>query len=346
MSWEQRPLESHVEFLLKNTHGEEGRKLWTVYESTRDEVLTDVLKWIASEEPNLSDHGQDHIADVMNNAALLIGLKNEYSDSAIKDRPHEFSAYEMLILIAGILFHDIGNVYGRKSHNVKIQEAWSKLACWKAWGQSEKKSIIDAGRAHTGKKEDAFDNTLEPLSKTTHSFLKQPITLAPIAAIIRFADELAEGPQRTSNFMQKCGLFAEENKIFHQYSSITSPAVIDIAGGRIALKYHIEIDNENYPKEKTKLTEHLSKLLEMTYSRIGKVDFERRYARHYSSTLSPFREVSVSINFYNNSMPIRIDLEPIVLNDLGHLEDSGVSIQTLNPQYGIQNLVNLAVEGM
>ena len=38
----------------------------------------------------------------------------------------------------------------------------------------------------------------------------RPVRLRELAAVLRFADELAEGPQRTSEFMQAEGLYESE----------------------------------------------------------------------------------------------------------------------------------------
>ena len=64
--------------------------------------------------------------------------------------------------------------------------------------------------------------------------------LRELAAVLRFADELAEGPQRTSEFMQAEGLYESESQQFHDYANSTH-ILIDRGTNRIILTYEIGI---------------------------------------------------------------------------------------------------------
>lgn len=184
MTWgKNQPLESHVEWLLTHKLDTQGKELWAAYITTRTEICSQILPLIASQEPDLSDHGIKHIKDVIDNASLLLGFKNEYGADCECDKKHDLSAEEMLILLLGILVHDIGNIYGRKAHNQAIADVWGKLNSWNSWTASERRLIITVGRAHTGKKiEASFDDTLATVD-IAH-FRKKTINCTNIAAII------------------------------------------------------------------------------------------------------------------------------------------------------------------
>jgi hypothetical protein len=340
--WQETPLEMHVKWLLHTKLRDGGRALWTKYESLRDEVVRHVLPWIATQETTLTDHGVNHIRDVMGNAALLIGLKNEFGADCEREVGHGFTHCEMLVLLCGLLTHDIGNILGRNRHNLNISAVWSKLNSWRGWSPNDRQLIVSVGRAHTGISPEGTKDTLKPLELARFSFEKQPVQAAAIAAVIRFADELAEGPQRTSLFLLENNLIEKDSEIYHHYAEITEPACINQANGRIALNYHLHIDNDHYPINKRERKKYVTKLLSMIYSRAAKLNFERRFTRHYASVLVPFKETSVSLNFYNKDEPIDLNLRPITLNDFGPGTDSLHLIEKTDSTYQINNLINLA----
>ena len=342
MSWEERPLEKYVHWFLVDKLKNEGEKLWTKYQGTRNEIVSEVLPWIAKHGGGLTDHGVEHIADVIDNAALLLGFQNHYEDSFSNQPAHGFSPHEMLVLLAGLLLHDVGNIYGRDRHNQKIGEVWSKLNSWPTWADNEKMLIIDVGRAHSGKGPDGSKDTLKSLTLTPRYFGKYPIRPAPIAAVIRFADELAEGDQRTSHFLISNNLIEEGSTLYHHYASITEVSP-DRAHGRVALTYHINIDNSNYPQDPENLKSHLCALLKMVYARAAKMNYERQFARHYADILVPFRETSISLTFIKNGATLDLPLEPIIINDIIGSSESSELIVQLNENYTIEKLVNSAM---
>ena len=81
----------------------------------------------------------------------------------------------------------------------------------------------------------------------------QLVRLRELAAVLRFADELAEGPQRTSEFMQEEGLYDSESQQFHDYANITN-ILIERQNSRIVITYEIDID-VNRPQRAPRLSE-------------------------------------------------------------------------------------------
>lgn len=339
MSWEERPLEKHVQWLLGEKLKADGDRLWGLYKNTRDELVPEILEWIAKYGEGLTDHGVTHIADVIDNASLLLGFPNHFGDDDYSIQAnHGFSPHEMLVLLAGLLLHDVGNIYGRDRHNQKIGEVWSKLISWKLWPDNEKRLIIDVGRAHSSKGTDGSPDTIKALAVNSRYFEKCTVQLAPIAAVVRFADELAEGPQRTSRFLIENNLIEKDSELFHHYAQITRVS-IDRAGGRVALTYHINVDNTAYPGTPAELEKHLCTLLKMVYTRAAKMNQERQFARHYADVLAPFRETSISLTFLKHGLPFDLPLNPIALNDISLPGESAGLIEKLDANYTIEQLV-------
>lgn len=346
MAWQDRVLEKHVKHLLERKLTDEGTKLWARYISTRDEFVDEVLPWIASEAPGLTDHSQRHIEDVIDNGAILLGLPLEHGDGLSTDCSYGFSPHEMFIFLSGLLLHDVGNIYGRDKHYQKIGEVWSKMTSWQLWPERERQLVISVGRAHAGKKSDGSPkDTIKDLDVHPQYFNKLPVHLAPIAAVIRFADELAEGPQRTSKFLIENRLIAEDSELNHQYAQIAHPA-IDRAKGRIALSFTISLDNPSYPTNPDELELHLCKLLKMAYSRAAKMNYERQYARHYAPVLTPFRETSISLSIYNHGNSLGPALAPVLLTDFCNSNESAKLIENINAAYTIETLAKGVVGEM
>jgi hypothetical protein len=342
INWQETPLEMHVAWLLREKQRINGQALWTKYESLRNEIVLKVLPWISTQASTLTDHGVSHIQDVMGNAALLLGLRNEFGGDCERELNYGFSPYDMLVLLCGLLTHDIGNILGRNRHNQNISTVWSTLNSWNDWLENERQLIISVGRAHTGKSLSGDKDTLKPLEVTSSHFAKQPIQAAAIAALIRFADELAEGPQRTSAFLLEKHLIEKDSQIYHHYAEITTPACIDRAGGRIALTYHLHVDNPHYPPTPEDRKKHVSKLLQITYSRAAKLNFERRYTRHYAHVLAPFKETSVNLNLWRERELIDCNLRPIMLNDFGNESESHELLERIDSSYRISDVIRIA----
>lgn len=344
--WAELPFEKYVEGQLKSALGSEGSDLWAQYVNTRRDIVNDVLPWIASKEPELTDHGVRHISDVMDNAANLLDLPTEHGRHAVAPAAVDLTPYELFVLLTGLLVHDVGNIFGRDRHNQKISEVWKSLSsAWNSWGVHERNLVIEVGRAHSGKNEDGGRDTLEPLATANRYFLKKPIRAGEIAAIIRFADELAEGPQRTSKFLLDNGLISAKSNIYHHYADITRVS-IDRPRGRVALTYYIEIDNRAYPKDPKDLKIFLALLLKMTYVRAAKMNYERQFARHYATSLSPYREVSISLAMMRDGGPIDLALQPIVLTDMTSLHKSQLSLEEIYKDYAVDKVLErLNLEG-
>ena len=138
-----------------------------------------------------------------------------------------------------ILFHDVGNVFGREDHRNKVAEVFDQIRGDEPSLLHEKTLIVRATRAHTGTAQDGSRDTLKEVDEDEHLEGRR-IRLRELAAVLRFADELAEGPQRTSDFMQRMQLYEPKSKKFHEYASSTN-ILIDRRNGRIILTYEIPI---------------------------------------------------------------------------------------------------------
>jgi hypothetical protein len=333
--WRERKFESLTREALRGTH--DGDSLWSAYEHTREDILSHILPYIAAQEPGLSDHGSAHIANVIENVGQVLGLSSGgqgYPDAPI----HEVKPFERLLLLLGALLHDIGNIVGRQRHNLVTEEVWrnSGQNSYGRWEPADRKSILALCQAHTGKAANGDDDTLRPLSTSHQYFLGDPVPLAKLAATLRFADELAEGSQRTSRFLLFQGLYGAANIDFHRYADSTH-VTIDRAHGRIALDYHIDLSKPGFGTG-DQSRDNLKRLLDLVFKRVLKLEKERVFARHYAPDWLAFSETSVVITVERDYKRV-CELAPLVLNDF-NLRDANVArLAHLDAGYDVENIL-------
>ena len=309
------------EKILEDFEKDKGDELINAYKHTKSTLQKEVYENIRGKEPNLSDHGITHVLNVQKNAIRLLS-----DDGRIKN----LSGIEMYCLGMFILFHDVGNVLGREDHHNKVAEVFDDIRGNEGSVLHEKMLVVKATRAHTGTAQDGSYDTLKEVAEIDH-LEEEPVQLRQLAAILRFADELAEGPQRTSEFMRKKNLYGSDSKKFHDYASSTN-ILIDRRNSRIVITYNIKID-VNRPDE-------LRNFLSFIFQRIQKLNQERQYARYYSEFLEPFKFTEVTFNFQCGSDILDTNLLPLKLTDIVVPGDQPKDIAVIDPAYSINELVD------
>lgn len=306
--------------------------MYSAYEVARQKLLDGIYHEFQSAQRDLSDHGQRHISNVMMNALQLIG-----DDS----KAHGLTAIDLHVLAIGILFHDVGNLFGRENHHKRISEVFDWARGTSPHLRHEKHIIMKLAAAHTGRAADGTFDTLSELADNSEHIDGERVRLRTIAALLRFADELAEGPQRTSGFRLAHALYAEDNRIFHEYASITH-VHIDRPNQRICLDYEIDIDHIKAPDDEH--AQHVRGLLSFIYGRIIKLNQERQYTRFYADVLLPFRSVRVVLNFHSAGEVISLDHCPYILDDRIVPGEPCRTLVDLDARFELTTVLNTVLE--
>lgn len=285
--WNEQEIEKYLEKILKEELGEyDGKNYFADYVKARRDLVEEILPNIKIIEPSLTDHGATHVANVLKNTWHLL----TYHDAGKKfEQIKKITALDMYILCLSILFHDVGNINGRDDHNRKVSDIYNYVRNKNAKYRDEKILITKAAEVHCGKTISGSKDTLLEIGNELYSLSSKPIKLLEISSILRFADELAEGPQRTSDYLLRTDKITTKSKLYHKYASIVH-TFIDRDGERIALRYDIDVKNET--------VDSLRKLLKFTYQRILKLDEERKYTKFYSTHLAPFKQTEIVLNFF------------------------------------------------
>lgn len=320
--WEDSKIELELEQKLKDL-GSNGASLHARYITARSFLNKDILPWIRTIEGSLTDHGPEHIRNVLDNAYQLIGPNSELNE------------IELYILCQSILFHDVGNLFGRTKHNLKIPDIYAAAFSTLWLNRQEMSLVISIGRSHSGKSiTDGSNDTLKDLKSDFYESTN--IRAQQLAAILRLADELAEGPQRTSSYLIDLEMFTPDSRIYHMYASAKHVG-IDRGGDRIALSYHIELDKFNFLDASG--IEDFSKFMKCIYSRVHKLDGERRYCKHYCDLLSCYKRTSVNFSFWSDNHQVDLSVPPIDLDDLFVPGTDLKDIEKVFPNYGIEEMV-------
>jgi hypothetical protein len=321
--------------LIKKLEEEPNHSLMADYESARSYLFKNIYPKISSILPDFTYHDGSHVINVLNNIYAI--LENSLNN---------ISSETLYFLCLSALFHDSGLIFGREDHQKNIGEVYNQV---RGGGSNihkyanEKIIITKIVEAHTGKAPDDSNDTLKYLSE--HMGYNEIINTKKLAAILKFADELAEGGQRTSDFFIEKDMYKKNSKIFHRYSQAYH-SVITPKNNRLAITYNIIFsendDNQLIIDDDITLSEFLS----FIYERLLKVDEERKYCRYYCLWLESMKEISVCFNFWYNDNCIELGLEPLVFSDKIVPGDSGRKMEDVFPFYQYSNIESILRENL
>lgn len=309
---------------------QKARRLAGTYDTVASKLLETVYKKIGNVEPSLTDHSDQHVQTVLENAIRLIAAEREIND--------ELSAIEMYCLGMIILFHDAGIIYGRENHRENVAKVFNEIRGQDRSLLHERTLIVKAAHAHTGYAQDGTTDTLKEVPENEH-LEREPVRLRELAAIARFADELAEGPERASEFMlkQESNDIQSDSRIFHDYA-LSVHTLIDRHHRRIVLTYELDLNIKGTP---SKRRDKILEFLKHAYRRIEKANQERRYVRHYSKLLRPFQSTEITFNFHCRDELLQVELPTIQLTDLLLPGESTKKLEEIDSNYKIPTLVDM-----
>lgn len=255
----------------------------------------------------LNDHGVNHVIQVIERASLLV-----------RQSKYDINAYEAYILVVAILLHDLGNIYGRDAHERKSGEIFNSLGAVLTNDTAEKRIIAKIAAAHGGKIGDSKD-TIGTLQREFHLFGKC-VNKQFIAAILRFADELADDRTRASRFFLDNQNLVPGSAIFHAYSD--SLRSVNIAKHDISLQFEINKSKllQQYPKGESHIY-----LVDEIFLRSLKMFTENIYCMRFLRPNIFIENLRFTINFFDDSFQNEIH-EPVSY----FLRENGYPVLTSN----------------
>ena len=159
--------------------------------------------------------------------------------------------------------------------------------------------------AHGGKTRDGSKDTISKL-RTSEVIFDTTIRTRFLAAVLRFADELADDSSRANRPALNLNVIGVESEIYHNYSKVLHTVAIEKDDTnndhRIVLVY--ELDSSMLAK-KYKIGNCEKFLLDEIYDRTLKMEQERKYCMKFMHPYLDIGRIDVTINIYDE------DLEPL-----------------------------------
>jgi hypothetical protein len=261
-------------------------KCFTAYMALREKITTDFLHLITSREPYMNDHSKDHLKRVLCHVESILEHNFPKQNGKISDIPVErtISWVDTIILLNALIWHDLGNIYGRKGHAVKVRECFDQISPY-LYDSHLCDCIIQVAEAHSG--EGAIEKSI-PQSLSVTSYLGETIHLQFLSAVLRFADEIDEDCRRAKpNEWEHLNIIPEENRKYWYFSKINSSVKINSEPGDFSLNYWVDIVSHLPSGEfdkKFKFNHSDTNACTDYFRRILKFESERKYCNQYLQT--------------------------------------------------------------
>ena len=225
-------------------------------------------------------HDIGHVDDVIRKAGQILGANSDTENPAIG----KLKPYEIFVLLIACLIHDAGNFYGRSGHANRVRKILKDVSNAQL-NHNEISLISRIARAHGGETPSGSRDTIGVLDDKDGV---EHITIRPryLAAVLRFADELAENPGRANR------RDAEGSKFPNLYCSSISVRV-DYENRRVSLNFVVSDDEcalvgPDESGEQMYFLDYISK-------RVAKTEIERRYCDRHLRGQATFEVIRVAI---------------------------------------------------
>lgn len=239
----------------------------------------------------------------------------------------ELSYYEIYFLSCAIVVHDIGNVFGRVEHEKKILDILESDSCKSIVPDIvERRTISRISGVHGGKIYGSLD-TISAL-KETATVNGFDIREQLLAAILRFADELADDVTRANYDALESEIIGPASEIYHIYSEKLH--TVALKKNNINNTYEVflayQFDSDTAQKQYGKACQK-KYLIDEIYSRTIKMERERRYCIRYLRPYCSLERINVQIIITKNAF----DEEKISykLEERGYPDSPFVSIKNV-----------------
>ena len=241
----------------------------------------------------------------------------------------DLNYYELYFLMCAIVVHDIGNISGRKGHEHEVKHILDTQCSSIIPDSVERRTIARIARAHGGKVGENKDTISYLFEETTIN--KIVIRERLLAAILRFADELADDSSRANYAAMESEAITNASLIYHIYSA--SLHTVRLQKNEVNNTYEVSLAYEfDTDKACTKYNKigFEKYLVDEIYERTLKMDRERRYCIRYLRPYVPIERIKVQITITNSRD--EFDYYPITytLEENGYPAELVASIKDLD----------------
>lgn len=253
----------------------------TVHDYLIHAVHQDVVAFASLHDGGfLTAHGPAHVASVISRASELL-----VSGQA------KVSGYEAYLLLVAANLHDIGNARGRDEHELGAETFVRETGIFLGDDAQEKRIITGVAGAHGGKHRGSKDKITH--LRSDEWVLGEKVRTRFLAALLRFADELADDKTRSSSYAFDRGLISAGAEIFHKYAlCLDTPA---IQGDSVSLHFEVTVADLLRKFGKNSGTAFL---LDEIFERTKKMDRERIYCMRFLRPEIQIDRINVDIKIF------------------------------------------------
>jgi hypothetical protein len=248
----------------------------------------------------LNHHGVDHVDRVIQKASEL------FIESGC-----EFNGYEAYLLLCAIQFHDVGNVFGRNEHEQKCKDIMEEKCKDIIKDTVERNSIVKIAVVHGGCW-GADPDTVSALAVERVLF-NHPVRKRLLAAILRFADELADDSTRADRVALEKSLLPKGSEIYHRYSESLHSVKIEKRNIQLGFEFTSTLAIKQFEKHGSNCY-----LLDEIYRRTLKMERERRYCMRFLRPFFDIDRIRVEIVIQSVSDPLATDKITYTLEENGY----------------------------
>lgn len=186
-------------------------ELWARYSSMKAYLSREYYPWIQANSSFLTDHGDQHIKSVIQAASALM---KRHVDPEMEIRRRTLSSLDLFLVLSGILWHDVGNVYERSGHAARVAQMTEGIKKLGFPDLSIHRLVVEIAAAHSGKTGLTKARPEEDASMLHGTYT---VYTRALAAIVRLADEVSENRFRISTELLQD--VPDKNRIFWHYAN-------------------------------------------------------------------------------------------------------------------------------
>lgn len=255
-----------------------------------------VLGAISADGGLLNDHGPDHIRTVIARAGCMLSGNCPMAAS--------FTPYEIYLLLCAAHFHDVGNVFGREGHERRHQDVMRELRPLLGNDTLEMQCILRISAAHGGH----IDGDKDKIGRLEdYPVNGRDVRVRALAAVLRFADELADDRHRANRFLLEHDSLPKEAEVFHKYAACLDSVMVRTEDGCVDLHYCLTTADATRQWGKNAGNGGADEvyIVDEIYARTLKMHLERSYCSRFMRAFVDIERIKVIIEIFDE--PTSID---------------------------------------
>lgn len=298
--------------------------LFVRYQAMKAYLAKDFYPWVQAECPYFTDHGILHVESVLQAVASLV------SPHLRANKASELTSLDIFLLMTSVLWHDVGNVYGRSGHAEKVAAMTQEVRRLGFPNPDIQRLVAEIALAHSGE-----DGLTKPrLTEDVSTANKQyTVDTRSLAAIVRFADEISENQARIS--LSLLPSVPKENRIYWEYAGCVTASIAVVNRHLVRVSVTVPHDaatvrhviaEGSADSCQRSFANSTGKpdisLIEYIICRLEKMNNERAYCAPRFARYADIRQIELSLTLTRDNARVTNYSDVVVLGDGGlHQQD-------------------------